>query len=68
MQAIQFGVIGCGLMGREFTSAAMRWGHLSDPALQAVRPFRAGYFPDLSGAGEAGLGWASAGLSFGSQP
>jgi len=37
-------------------------------ALQAARPFRAGYLPGLSGAGEAGLGWASAGLSFGSQP
>ena len=37
-------------------------------ALQAVRPFRTGYFPDLSGAGEAGLGLASAGLSLGSQP
>ncbi len=27
---IRFGVIGCGLMGREFASAAMRWRHLLD--------------------------------------
>ena len=27
---IRFGVIGCGLMGREFASAAGRWCHLSD--------------------------------------
>jgi predicted dehydrogenase len=26
---INFGVIGCGLMGREFASAAARWNHLS---------------------------------------
>ncbi len=25
---IRFGIIGCGLMGKEFASAAMRWGHL----------------------------------------
>ncbi|MBN1590275.1 MAG: Gfo/Idh/MocA family oxidoreductase [Pirellulales bacterium] len=35
MKTIRFGVIGCGLMGREFASAAMRWGHL--PAMD-VRP------------------------------
>ncbi len=28
-QVIRFGVIGCGLMGREFASAAARWLHLS---------------------------------------
>jgi predicted dehydrogenase len=27
---IRFGVIGCGLMGREFASAASRWCHLND--------------------------------------
>lgn len=27
---IKFGVIGCGLMGREFASSAARWLHLSD--------------------------------------
>ena len=27
---IHFGVIGCGLMGREFASAAARWCHLLD--------------------------------------
>ena len=27
---IRFGVIGCGLMGREFASAAARWAHLLD--------------------------------------
>ena len=30
MRTIRFGVIGCGLMGREFASAAARWCHLSD--------------------------------------
>jgi len=29
-QEIRFGVIGCGLMGREFASAAARWMHLLD--------------------------------------
>ncbi len=28
---IRFGVIGCGLMGREFASACARWCHLSEP-------------------------------------
>ena len=27
---IKFGIIGCGLMGREFASAAARWCHLLD--------------------------------------
>ena len=27
---IRFGIIGCGLMGREFASAAARWAHLLD--------------------------------------
>ncbi len=30
MRTIRFGVIGCGLMGREFASAAARWVHLLD--------------------------------------
>jgi predicted dehydrogenase len=35
MKTIRFGLIGCGLMGREFASAAARWCHLLEPA---VRP------------------------------
>lgn len=34
-RTVRFGVIGCGLMGREFASAAMRWPHLPD---MDVRP------------------------------
>jgi predicted dehydrogenase len=30
MQTIHFGIIGCGLMGREFASAAARWCHLTE--------------------------------------
>ncbi len=30
MKTVKFGVIGCGLMGREFASAAARWFHLAD--------------------------------------
>lgn len=33
MKTVRFGVIGCGLMGREFASAAARWCHL--PEMQA---------------------------------
>jgi predicted dehydrogenase len=29
-KTIRFGIIGCGLMGREFASAAARWCHLQD--------------------------------------
>ncbi|KZM48987.1 Gfo/Idh/MocA family oxidoreductase [Labrenzia sp. OB1] len=29
-RVVKFGVIGCGLMGREFASAAARWLHLTD--------------------------------------
>ena len=40
MRTIRFGVIGCGLMGREFASACARWCHLQDmdvrPELAAV--------------------------------
>src|SRR5688500_4168273 len=31
MQTIRFGIIGAGLMGREFASAVSRWCHLVDP-------------------------------------
>jgi len=30
MKTVHFGIIGCGLVGREFASAAIRWGHLVD--------------------------------------
>lgn len=30
---LRFGIIGCGLMGREFASAAARWCHLLEPDL-----------------------------------
>ena len=40
MKTVRFGIIGCGLMGREFGSAASRWCHLTDmdvrPELVAV--------------------------------
>jgi predicted dehydrogenase len=35
MKRISFGIIGCGLMGREFASAAARWCHLTE---MDVRP------------------------------
>lgn len=35
MRTVRFGIIGCGLMGREFASAAARWCHLPD---MEVRP------------------------------
>jgi len=35
MRTVRFGVIGCGLMGREFASASARWCHLPD---MEVRP------------------------------
>ncbi len=35
MRTVRFGVIGCGVMGREFVSAAARWCHLPD---MRVRP------------------------------
>ncbi len=31
MRTVRFGIIGCGLMGREFASAAARWCHLLNP-------------------------------------
>jgi predicted dehydrogenase len=30
MRTVKFGIIGCGLMGREFASAVARWFHLAD--------------------------------------
>lgn len=40
MRKVEFGIIGAGLMGREFASAAARWAHLPDmrvrPELTAV--------------------------------
>jgi len=50
---IRFGVIGCGLMGKEFASAAARWCHLADvdfePRIVAVcdaNPAAAQWFVD----------------------
>lgn len=36
MHEIRFGVVGCGLMGREFASAASRWAHLLNPGARPV--------------------------------
>lgn len=36
MRTIRFGVIGCGMMGREFASAAARWHHLTQPSAKPV--------------------------------
>jgi predicted dehydrogenase len=40
MKTIRFGLIGCGLMGREFASVTARWAHLADfelrPELVAI--------------------------------
>ena len=50
---IRFGVIGCGLMGKEFASAAARWCHLDEdlprPVITAVcdpNPAAAAWFKD----------------------
>jgi predicted dehydrogenase len=49
MKKINFGIIGCGLMGREFASAAARWCHLPDmdarPELVAVCDANPQLFP-----------------------
>jgi Predicted dehydrogenases and related proteins len=52
-RVIRFGVIGCGLMGKEFASAAARWCHLTDmdvePRIVAVSdpvPAAAQWFKD----------------------
>ena len=48
MKTVRFGIIGCGLMGREFASAAARWCHLLDldvrPEIVAVCNRSAGPF------------------------
>jgi predicted dehydrogenase len=36
MRTVNFGIIGCGLMGREFASAAARWCHLVDMDVKPV--------------------------------
>ncbi|MBM3889839.1 MAG: gfo/Idh/MocA family oxidoreductase, partial [Verrucomicrobia bacterium] len=35
MNTIHFGIIGCGLMGRELASAMARWCHLADMDVRA---------------------------------
>lgn len=53
MKTIRFGIIGCGLMGREFASAAARWCHLpemtSRPEIVAVCDTNASLFPWYTG-------------------
>ncbi|PLL12662.1 gfo/Idh/MocA family oxidoreductase [Tabrizicola sp. TH137] len=56
MREIRFGIIGCGLMGREFASAAARWLHLTGmrakPRIVAVcdtNPALMGWFTDALG-------------------
>ncbi len=48
MRTIRFGIIGCGLMGREFASAAARWCHLVEaqarPEIVAICNRSAGVF------------------------
>ncbi len=57
MREVRFGIIGCGLMGREFASAAARWMHLTGmkakPRIVAVcdtNPALMGWFTDALGA------------------
>jgi predicted dehydrogenase len=49
MRRIPFGIIGCGLMGREFASAAARWCHLTEmdlrPEIVAVCDANPALFP-----------------------
>ena len=49
MKTVCFGIIGCGLMGREFASAAARWAHLPDmdvrPEIVAICDKNADLFP-----------------------
>lgn len=58
MREIGFGIIGCGLMGREFASAAARWMHLTAPrarpkivAVCDTNAALTGWFTDHLGAG-----------------
>ncbi len=50
MKTVRFGIIGCGLMGREFASAAARWCHLLDID---VRP----EIVAVCDANESAMGW-----------
>jgi len=49
METVRFGIIGCGLMGREFASAAARWAHLLDfparPEITAICDKNADLYP-----------------------
>ena len=49
MRKVRFGIIGCGLMGREIASAAARWCHLTDidvqPELVAICDKNPALFP-----------------------
>ena len=58
MKTVRFGIIGAGLMGREFASAAARWAHLLDLDVRpeitavcdrnpAVLPWYTGNFPGI---------------------
>ena len=58
MKRIRCGIIGCGLMGREFASAAARWCHLTEieiapeivaicDAAEALFPWYARHFPSI---------------------
>jgi predicted dehydrogenase len=53
MRTVRFGIIGCGLMGREFASATARWAHLTDvdvrPELVAICDRNAALFPWYQG-------------------
>ena len=53
MRTVRFGIVGCGLMGREFASAAARWCHLAEmdvrPEIVAVcdtSPALSGWFAE----------------------
>jgi predicted dehydrogenase len=52
MKTLKFGIIGCGLMGREFASAAARWAHL---LAMLVKPEIIG----VCDANETLMGWFS---------
>ncbi len=53
MKRVRFGIIGCGLMGREFASAAARWAHLAEmdsaPEIVAICDANADLFPWYTG-------------------
>lgn len=56
MKTIRFGIIGCGLMGREFASATARWLHLTE---SRARPKIVG----VCDTNEALMGWFTTHLS-----